>query len=192
MTSIYISLGSTSNGTPYPRRPRCPAREVRRVADLPGIRERGGGLQQPPFYNLVGCRPSCPGDPVPAAARHGFATAAEPDAKKFAPRTLDLDLLLYGDLVCETPWRCRAARSSPTPSCSGRWQVICAIPSMAVPMVSCGRLRQASQRSAHPPATGSGRTAASLIDKGTLAVPLVALISTDKERRVIGPAPVAA
>ncbi len=32
-----------------------------------------------------------------------FAHGREPDAKKFAPRTLDLDLLLYGELVCETP-----------------------------------------------------------------------------------------
>ena len=32
-----------------------------------------------------------------------FAHGREPDAKKFAPRTLDLDLLLYGDLVCDVP-----------------------------------------------------------------------------------------
>lgn len=58
-----------------------------------------------PFYNLVAAAETgLPLDQLAHALRElEFAHGRALDAKKFAPRTLDLDLLLYDDTVCEQP-----------------------------------------------------------------------------------------
>lgn len=106
MTRIYISLGSNIERDRHIRagldalHAEFGALTVSRVFESAAV-----GFNGPPFYNLVvGADTALP---LPTLCQRlramEFAHGREPDAKKFAPRTLDLDLLLYGDLVCETP-----------------------------------------------------------------------------------------
>ncbi len=106
MTRIYISLGSNI------------ARERHIRAGLDALQAEFGpltvsrvfesaavGFAGRPFYNLVvGADTKLALSPLCQRLRDiEFAHGREPDAKKYSPRTLDLDLLLYGDLVCEAP-----------------------------------------------------------------------------------------
>ena len=55
---------------------------------------------------------AAPGDPVPAAARHGVRSRPRAGCQEVRPAHPGSDLLLYGELVCETPLvPPRAARS---------------------------------------------------------------------------------
>ena len=106
MTRIYISLGSNIERERHIRagldalHAEFGALRVSRVFESAAV-----GFNGRPFYNLVvGADTTLP---LPILCQRlramEFAHGREPDAKKFAPRTLDLDLLLYGDLVCEAP-----------------------------------------------------------------------------------------
>ncbi len=177
MTRVYISLGSTSSGNAIsaPALMRC--RPSLASCRSPGVRERGGGLQRPPFYNLVvGADTELPLATLCQRLRAmEFAHGREPDAKKFAPRTLDLDLLLYGELVCETPLV--LPRGEILSNAFVLWPLAelappCAIRWMAVLSVSCGALRQGLPTALpHPLSLGSGRIAAPLNNKGTSRCP---------------------
>lgn len=106
MTTIYISLGSNIERDRHIRagldalRAEFGELRVSRVFESEAV-----GFNGRPFYNLVAAAET----DLPLATvcqrlrAMEFAHGREPDAKKFAPRTLDLDLLLYGDLVCDTP-----------------------------------------------------------------------------------------
>ena len=106
MTTIYISLGSNIERDRHIRagldalHAEFGELRVSRVFESEAV-----GFNGRPFYNLVAAAET----DLPLAIvcqrlrAMEFAHGREPDAKKFAPRTLDLDLLLYGDLVCETP-----------------------------------------------------------------------------------------
>ncbi|MGY3861554.1 2-amino-4-hydroxy-6-hydroxymethyldihydropteridine diphosphokinase [Aeromonas lacus] len=106
MTTIYISLGSNIERERHIRagldalHAEFGELRVSRVFESEAV-----GFNGRPFYNLVAAAET----DLPLVAvcqllrEMEFAHGREPDAKKFAPRTLDLDLLLYGDLVCETP-----------------------------------------------------------------------------------------
>jgi 2-amino-4-hydroxy-6-hydroxymethyldihydropteridine diphosphokinase len=106
MTRIYISLGSNIERDRHIRagldalHAEFGELRVSRVFESEAV-----GFNGRPFYNLVAAAET----ELPLATvcqrlrAMEFAHGREPDAKKFAPRTLDLDLLLYGDLVCETP-----------------------------------------------------------------------------------------
>ena len=106
MTCIYISLGSNIEREHHIRagldalHAEFGALRVSRVFESEAV-----GFQGHPFYNLVAAADT--GLPLATVCQRlraiEFAHGREPDARKFAPRTLDLDLLLYGDLVCETP-----------------------------------------------------------------------------------------
>lgn len=106
MTSIYISLGSNIDRERHIRagldalHAEFGELQVSRVFESEAV-----GFNGRPFYNLVvGAWTELPLATLCQRLRAmEFAHGREPDAKKFAPRTLDLDLLLYGDLVCETP-----------------------------------------------------------------------------------------
>ncbi|MFM5205291.1 2-amino-4-hydroxy-6-hydroxymethyldihydropteridine diphosphokinase [Aeromonas veronii] len=106
MTTIYISLGSNIERERHIRagldalHAEFGELRVSRVFESEAV-----GFNGRPFYNLVAAAET----DLPLAAvcqrlrAMEFAHGREPDAKKFAPRTLDLDLLLYDDLVCDTP-----------------------------------------------------------------------------------------
>ncbi|MGY3869463.1 2-amino-4-hydroxy-6-hydroxymethyldihydropteridine diphosphokinase [Aeromonas crassostreae] len=106
MTRIYISLGSNIERERHIRagldalhRLLGPL-QVSRVFESEAV-----GFNGRPFYNLVvGADTGLALSELCQRLRAmEFAHGREPDAKKFAPRTLDLDLLLYGDLVCDAP-----------------------------------------------------------------------------------------
>ena len=106
MTRIYISLGSNIERERHIRagldalQTEFGELQVSRVFESEAV-----GFNGRPFYNLVvGADTELPLATLCQRLRAmEFAHGREPDAKKFAPRTLDLDLLLYGELVCETP-----------------------------------------------------------------------------------------
>ncbi len=106
MTRIYISLGSNIERERHIRagldalHAEFGELQVSRVFESEAV-----GFNGRPFYNLVvGADTELPLATLCQRLRAmEFAHGREPDAKKFAPRTLDLDLLLYGELVCETP-----------------------------------------------------------------------------------------
>ena len=106
MTRIYISLGSNIERERHIRagldalHAEFGELQVSRVFESEAV-----GFNGRPFYNLVvGADTDLPLSTLCQRLRAmEFAHGREPDAKKFAPRTLDLDLLLYGDLVCEAP-----------------------------------------------------------------------------------------
>lgn len=106
MTTIYISLGSNIERDRHIRagldalHAEFGELRVSRVFESEAV-----GFNGRPFYNLVAAAETdLPLVTVCQLLREmEFAHGREPDAKKFAPRTLDLDLLLYGDLVCDTP-----------------------------------------------------------------------------------------
>ncbi|MGU5806628.1 2-amino-4-hydroxy-6-hydroxymethyldihydropteridine diphosphokinase [Aeromonas veronii] len=106
MTTIYISLGSNIERDRHIRagldalHAEFGELRVSRVFESEAV-----GFNGRPFYNLVAAAETdLPLTTVCQRLRAmEFAHGREPDAKKFAPRTLDLDLLLYGDLVCDTP-----------------------------------------------------------------------------------------
>ncbi|WP_429101715.1 2-amino-4-hydroxy-6-hydroxymethyldihydropteridine diphosphokinase [Aeromonas veronii] len=106
MTTIYISLGSNIERDSHIRagldalHAEFGELRVSRVFESEAV-----GFNGRPFYNLVAAAETdLPLVTVCQRLRAmEFAHGREPDAKKFAPRTLDLDLLLYGGLVCDTP-----------------------------------------------------------------------------------------
>lgn len=106
MTRIYISLGSNIERERHIRagldtlHAEFGELAVSRVFESAAV-----GFAGRPFYNLVvGADTTLPLSTLCQRLRAmEFAHGREPDAKKFAPRTLDLDLLLYGDLACESP-----------------------------------------------------------------------------------------
>ncbi|RSM33402.1 2-amino-4-hydroxy-6-hydroxymethyldihydropteridine diphosphokinase [Aeromonas salmonicida] len=106
MTRIYISLGSNIEREHHIRagldalHAEFGELTVSRVFESEAV-----GFAGRPFYNLVvGADTDLPLATLCQRLRAmEFAHGREPDTKKFAPRTLDLDLLLYGDLVCDVP-----------------------------------------------------------------------------------------
>ncbi|MEL3925127.1 MULTISPECIES: 2-amino-4-hydroxy-6-hydroxymethyldihydropteridine diphosphokinase [Aeromonas] len=106
MTTLYISLGSNIERERHIRAGldalygEFGELLVSRVFESEAV-----GFNGRPFYNLVvAAQTDLPLATVCQRLRAmEFAHGREADAKKFAPRTLDLDLLLYGDLVCDTP-----------------------------------------------------------------------------------------
>ena len=106
MTRIYISLGSNIEREHHIRagldalHAEFGELTVSRVFESEAV-----GFAGRPFYNLVvGADTDLPLATLCQRLRAmEFAHGREPDAKKFAPRTLDLDLLLYGDLGCDVP-----------------------------------------------------------------------------------------
>jgi len=106
MTTLYISLGSNIERDHHIRAgldalyAEFGELRVSRVFESEAV-----GFTGRPFYNLVVAAETAL--PLATVCRQlraiEFSHGREPDAKKFAPRTLDLDLLLYGDLICEQP-----------------------------------------------------------------------------------------
>ncbi len=104
MPEIFVSIGSNID------------RERSISAGIEALRQRFGdlrlssvyeteavGFDGEPFYNLVA---AFRGDEAPASINAFFKQieqqqGRDPDDPKFSPRTLDIDLLLYGDAVID-------------------------------------------------------------------------------------------
>jgi 2-amino-4-hydroxy-6-hydroxymethyldihydropteridine diphosphokinase len=103
---VYIAVGS--NVDPE-RNLALASRELRRafpaVAFSPWYRNRAVGFEGADFINFVAGFPTALSIDEVLARLHAIeALCGRPrEAPRWAPRTMDLDVLLYGDLVCDTP-----------------------------------------------------------------------------------------
>jgi 2-amino-4-hydroxy-6-hydroxymethyldihydropteridine diphosphokinase len=103
---VYVAVGSNVE-------PECnlalASRELRRefpdVAFSPWYRNRAVGFEGADFINFVaGFTTALPIDALLTRLHAIEALCGRPrDAPRWAPRTMDLDVLLYGDLVCDAP-----------------------------------------------------------------------------------------
>lgn len=98
----YVSIGSNVDRDRHVPQALQDLAECFGALDISSVYETAAvGFDGDPFYNLVvGFDTNLDVDQLAAALselehRHGRLR----DAQKFAPRTLDLDLILYGDLV---------------------------------------------------------------------------------------------
>jgi 2-amino-4-hydroxy-6-hydroxymethyldihydropteridine diphosphokinase len=106
MTQVYVAAGS--NIEPE-RHLAMAARELERqfpgVRFSPWYRNRAVGFAGADFINLVAGFAT--GLPVAAVLQNLHAIEAlcgrPREAPRWAPRSMDLDVLLYGDLVCQEP-----------------------------------------------------------------------------------------
>ena len=106
MPEVYVAAGS--NVAPEEHLSRAVA-ELQRafpgVRFSPWYRNRAVGFEGDDFINLVaGFSTELPLDQVLATLQAIELTCGRArDAPRWAPRSMDLDVLLYGDLVCERP-----------------------------------------------------------------------------------------
>ena len=146
MTRIYISLGSNIEREHHIRagldalHAEFGELTVSRVFESEAV-----GFAGRPFYNLVvGADTDLPLATLCQRLRAmEFAHGREPDAKKFAPRTLDLDLLLYGNLVCDVPValpRGEILTNAFVLWPLANWHRACATRSMAARWTNCGKV----------------------------------------------------
>ncbi len=106
MAEIYISLGSNIN------RQHNVEKGLDALAQLFGsltlsslFESEAVGFAGKPFYNMViGATTELSLADVAQSLRTiEYANGRSKNAKKFSPRTLDLDLLLYGDVIAQQP-----------------------------------------------------------------------------------------
>ena len=106
MSEVYVAAGS--NVDPE-RHLRIAAKEIARV--FPGARFSGAyrnaavGFEGEDFINfVVGFSTELPVEAVVAELQRIEAMCGrERNAPKWAPRSMDLDILLFGDMVCDEP-----------------------------------------------------------------------------------------
>lgn len=106
MPAVYVAAGS--NVAPKRNLERALAqleREFPGVRFSPWYRNRAVGFAGEDFINLVaGFDTTLPVHAVLARLHAIEGRCGRPrEAPRWAPRTLDLDVLLYGDLVCDEP-----------------------------------------------------------------------------------------
>jgi len=106
MPEVYVAAGS--NIEPE-RHLETAVRELERqfpgVRFSPWYRNRAVGFEGEDFINLVaGFATELPVGEVLARLRAIEALCGRPrEAPRWAPRSMDLDVLLYGDLICQEP-----------------------------------------------------------------------------------------
>jgi 2-amino-4-hydroxy-6-hydroxymethyldihydropteridine diphosphokinase len=104
--AVYVAVGS--NVEPE-RNLALATRELRRefpdVHFSPWYRNRAVGFEGADFINLVaGFTTTLPVKDVVARLQHIESLCGRPrDAPRWAPRSMDLDILLYGEAVCDEP-----------------------------------------------------------------------------------------
>jgi len=104
--AVYVAVGS--NVEPE-RNLALATRELRRefpdVHFSPWYRNRAVGFEGADFINLVaGFTTMLPVKDVVARLQHIESLCGRPrDAPRWAPRSMDLDILLYGETVCDEP-----------------------------------------------------------------------------------------
>jgi 2-amino-4-hydroxy-6-hydroxymethyldihydropteridine diphosphokinase len=106
MPQVFVAAGS--NIDPERNLVRAMAELRRQFPDLmssPAYRNRAAGFEGDDFVNLVvAFTTELPVREVLARLHRIEVACGRPrDAPKWAARTMDLDVLLYGDLVCDTP-----------------------------------------------------------------------------------------
>jgi len=106
MTEIFASLGSNQNREENIRSAIHSLRSTFGVLRLsPVYRNRAVGFVGEDFLNMVVAFNS---DATPQEIQQEFRRIEDEhgrirDGNKFSPRLLDIDLILYGDLVCDEP-----------------------------------------------------------------------------------------
>lgn len=106
MPRVFVAAGS--NVEPEKNLATATAALARVFPDVqfsPWYRNRAVGFEGADFINLVvGFTTELPVHEVVARLRAIEEQCGRPrDAPKWAPRSMDLDILLYGDLVCDEP-----------------------------------------------------------------------------------------
>lgn len=154
MPAVYVAVGS--NVDPE-RNLALATRELRRefpdVRFSPWYRNRAVGFEGADFINLVaGFTTALPVGEVVARLQAIESLCGRPrEAPRWAPRSMDLDILLYGDTVCDEP-----RLKLPRPDLLKRAFMLGPLASLApdlvhpVEKVPIAELWQRFDRSAHP------------------------------------------
>lgn len=106
MPAVYVAAGSNVEAE---RNLALAARELRRefpdVRFSPWYRNRAVGFEGADFINLVaGFTTLLPVGEVVVRLQAVESLCGRPrEAPRWAPRSMDLDILLYGDMVCDEP-----------------------------------------------------------------------------------------
>jgi 2-amino-4-hydroxy-6-hydroxymethyldihydropteridine diphosphokinase len=106
MTEIYISLGSNINRQHNVEKGLDALAQLLGSLTLSSLFESEAiGFAGKPFYNMViGATTELSLEDLAQSLRIiEYANGRSQNAKKFSPRTLDLDLLLYGDVIAQQP-----------------------------------------------------------------------------------------
>ncbi|ABL99037.1 2-amino-4-hydroxy-6-hydroxymethyldihydropteridinediphosphokinase [Shewanella amazonensis] len=106
MTRIYISVGSNIEPEKYLRNAAVALRAHLGELQLsPVYQSEAVGFEGEHFLNMVIGADTSLGisDLVALLKQIELDNGRKPGAKKFSARTLDLDLLLFGDVVCHEP-----------------------------------------------------------------------------------------
>ena len=106
MAQVYISLGSNVDREFHVKQGLLSLAARYGKLTLSSLFESEAvGFAGSAFYNMVvGLQTDDSVESVAASLREiEYANGRSPDAKKYSPRTLDLDLLLYDDLIMEQP-----------------------------------------------------------------------------------------
>lgn len=106
MSYIYISIGSNINREYHVKHGLTELAKAFGALTMSSLYEsKAVGFDGSDFYNMVvGVETSQSVEDVAKILRNiEFEYGREQQAKKFSPRTLDLDLLLYDELVLNTP-----------------------------------------------------------------------------------------
>jgi 2-amino-4-hydroxy-6-hydroxymethyldihydropteridine diphosphokinase len=152
--AVYVAVGS--NVDPE-RNLALATRELRRefpdVRFSPWYRNRAVGFEGADFINLVaGFTTALPVGEVVARLKAIESLCGRPrEAPRWAPRSMDLDILLYGDTVCDEP-----RLKLPRPDLLKRAFMLGPLASLApdlvhpVEKVPIAELWQRFDRSAHP------------------------------------------
>jgi len=106
MSYLYISLGSNINRKYHVKHGLTALAKVFGALTLSSLYEsKAVGFDGSDFYNMViGAETTSSLEDVAISLRNiEFEYGREENAKKFSPRTLDLDILLFDELVLESP-----------------------------------------------------------------------------------------
>jgi 2-amino-4-hydroxy-6-hydroxymethyldihydropteridine diphosphokinase len=152
--AVYVAVGS--NVEPE-RNLALATRQLRRefpdVKFSPWYRNRAVGFEGADFINCVaGFTTELPIEDVLARLHAIEAFCGRPrDAPRWAPRSMDIDILLYGDVVCDTP-----RLKLPRPDLLQRAFMLGPLAALApdvvhpVEKLTIGELWQRFDRGAHP------------------------------------------
>jgi 2-amino-4-hydroxy-6-hydroxymethyldihydropteridine diphosphokinase len=106
MARLYISLGSNVERQYYVNKGLTALEALLGELTLSSLfASKAVGFDGAEFYNMViGATTGLTIEEVAKALRDiEFANGRQRDAKKYSPRTLDLDLLLFDDFILDTP-----------------------------------------------------------------------------------------
>jgi 2-amino-4-hydroxy-6-hydroxymethyldihydropteridine diphosphokinase len=106
MVEVYVAAGSNVDPERHVQQAVAElTREFSGVRFSSWYRNRAAGFEGDDFINLVaGFATTLPVHGVVARLQRIEGLCGRPrDAPRWAPRSMDLDVLLYGDLVCEEP-----------------------------------------------------------------------------------------